>query len=114
MRRIIKPRVCTYTVPFHDRDPIGIATVQALQGICQRGLNGQTGTVRIGWPSIGLQNNFAGYVNPPQAFAGWNAHSVAGGSIKRTPGGLPGTQAPPGYLSPLLRQAMAVSAMQGA
>jgi len=112
-RKTIKPRVQTYAVPFHSRDPIGIATVTALQNLYQRGMSGQAGAVRIGWPALGLRNNFTGYAAPAQLFTGWNPAKVAAGSIVPTPGGLPGSQAPAGYLSPLLRQAAAISAMQG-
>jgi hypothetical protein len=109
--RILRPRVTNYMVPVHSRDPIGIAYEIALTNRDLRGT--RSGATRIGWPSLGLRNDFKGYAAPPQLFVGYSATKVAGGALKGSPGGLPGTQAPPGYISPLLAAAATISSAQG-
>jgi hypothetical protein len=109
--RVIKPKVLHYNTPVHAAHPISVGMASALGTLYGRGINGQTGTIRYGYPAPGTRRKYGGYVNPPQMFTGWSPASVAGGSVRRSPGGLPGTQAPPGYLSPLLKAAMTVTAM---
>lgn len=109
--RVIQPKVIRYTTPVHAAHPISVGMSVALGNLYGRGINGQNGTIRYGYPDIGTRSKYQGYVNPPQLFTGWNPRTAAGGAIRRTPGGLPGTQAPPGYISPLLQAAATVTAM---
>lgn len=100
--RTVKPEVVHYSVPVREAHPFSQAIASALGRLYGRGINGHAGAVRYGYPAIGTRDRFGGYVFPPQLFIGWNPNRVASGTIRPTPGGLPGTQAPAGINSALL------------
>ena len=81
----------------------------ALGALHGRGIDGQTGTVRYGYPQIGMRNKYQGYANPPQLFIGWNPQRVAGGAVRPHLAGLPGGQAPYTDVGPLLAAVSRVS-----
>lgn len=97
----INPEVTHYSVPVRSAHPISLRMAGALAWLHGRGINGHAGAVRYGY--LTPRAKFGGYVQPQQMFVGWNPRRVASGSIRPTPGGLPGTQAPAGSApSPLL------------
>lgn len=100
MMNTIAPGVTHYSVPVREAHPISQRMAGALGWLYGRGVNGHNGAVRYGY--LSPRAKFTGYVSPQQMFIGWNPRRVASGSIRPTPNGLPGTQAPAGSPSPLL------------
>lgn len=112
MPRLIKPKAERRVSIVPAIHPIAAAMMGALDArLAVEDLAGGSGTVRYGYPDIGTRDKYAGYVYPQQMFLGWNPAKVAAGNVVPTIGGLPGTQAPPGPISPMLQAAMTVTAM---
>lgn len=94
--------------------PIGQRVMASLSMLAGRGIRGETGTIRYGYPSTGTQRSkFTGYVFPPNLFIGWNPRHVAGGTAQSRVGQLPATSAPSGTYSPLLAAMASVTRGQG-
>jgi hypothetical protein len=101
--RVIRPRVERVSATVRAPHPLGVALAAGLARLHGRGINGQTGTVRYGWPGIQTQRTkYAGYLTPAQLFIGYDPKHVAAGSIRNTSAALPATSAPEGTYSPLL------------
>lgn len=91
MRRGDKPRVDSYIVRVRAAAPQAIRLARALGAIGGRGINGQTGTIRYGYPAPGTLAKFGGYATPPQLFIGYDARKIAGGTFRGDPSRLPAT-----------------------
>ena len=102
MPRRFTPRVDRDVTPVRHANPVSVFMAAALGALHGRGINGETGTIRYGYPQIGMRAKYQGYANPPQMFVGWNPSRVAAGAVRPTLGGLPGTQAPYSDIGPLL------------
>jgi hypothetical protein len=109
MGRLIRPKVVHYAVPVHAAHPVSVGMISRLSALYARGINGNTGTIRYGYPQIGSREKFAGYAFPPQMFTGWNPRLAGAGTVRPTPGQLPGSQAPYANTSPLLGQMLALT-----
>ncbi len=109
MGALIRPQVLHYSTPVRAAHPLAQRIASALGSLYGRGINGNTGTIRYGYPQIGMREKYAGYVFPPQMFIGWNPANVAAGTIRPTLGQLPGTQAPYANTSPLLGAMLAAT-----
>lgn len=99
---LIQPRSLHYSTPVREAHPLAQRIASSLGALYGRGIDGRTGTIRFGYPQIGMREKFQGYVFPPQMFIGWSPNRVAGGTIRPTLGQLPGSQAPYANTSPLL------------
>lgn len=110
----MRPRVTIYRTPVRAAAPQAVAIAAGLGRLFGRGINGRTGTIRYGYPSMSAQRTkYAGYVNPPQLFIGYTAKRVAGGAIRATPPAIPTSTQPWSLTGSPLMQAMAtVSAGQ--
>lgn len=100
--RETRPVVDLYTVPVRAADPRAISLARRIAGwFVARDING-AGSVRYGYPAIGMRWKYQGYANPPQLFTGHNARRVAGGTYRGKPGAYPSTSSPnPAAASPL-------------
>lgn len=112
MSALIRPQVLHYSTPVREAHPLSQRIAGALGALYGRGIDGRAGTIRYGYPQIGMREKFQGYVFPPQMFVGWNPHAVAGGTIRPTLGQLPGSQAPYGNTGPLLAAMAAATGSQ--
>lgn len=90
MTRVFRPVVEQWNVPVRAPHPLAVRLASVLGNLHGRGIDGDTGTIIIGEPANGTRNKYGGYLNPQQAFAGWNPRKVAGGSIRVGGGALPG------------------------
>lgn len=103
MARRITPSKRVVGTTVRDPHPIGQRVMASLSMLAGRGIRGETGTIRYGYPSTATQRSkYTGYVFPPDLFIGWNPRSVAAGTVQNKVGQLPATSAPSGTYSPLL------------
>lgn len=107
MRNRTVPQVDTYTVRVRAAAPQAISLALGLGALFGRGINGQTGTIKYGYPAIGSREKFQGYVNAPQIFTGYDPMKVARGAFRGAPGALPSTSSPTTLLNSPLQRAMA-------
>lgn len=105
--RIIRPGIDEYRTPVRAAAPQAVALARALGALFGRGINGQAGTVRYGYPAIGDRAKYAGYAIPPQLFTGFDPRKVAAGAFRGTPGALPSTSSPTTLLNNPLQRSMA-------
>lgn len=108
----MKPQVQTYTTRVRAAAPQAIAIAQGLGRLFIRGVDGQTGTVRYGYPAIGTRAKYQGYAFPPQLFRGYDPRKVARGAFRGTPGALPSTSSPTTLMNNPLQNAMATVTTQ--
>lgn len=109
----IRPRVLAYVTRVREPDPRAVGLARMLGAFYGRGINGQTGSVRFGYPAIGTRAKFAGYANTPQLFRGYDPRKVAGGTFRGMPGQLPATSNPGTFgLNSPLQNAMATVTYQ--
>lgn len=112
MPKLLRPQYERRVSNVPKVHPLAAGMMSSLLGLLAwEDLGGGSGEIRYGYPAIGTLSKFGGYVNPPQLFLGYNPLLVAGGAIRPTPGGLPGTQPPVGPVTPLLAATMQVTAM---
>lgn len=110
MRGQIRPGVTVYSTPVRAAHPLSVWMSSVLGRLHGRGIDGHAGTVIIGAPGVNGGKS-SGYSAPPQLFTGWNPRLVASGSVRPTPGGLPGTQAPSG--EPVDAMTVAIARLSG-
>lgn len=109
----IVPGVLTYATKVRLPAPQAIALARGIGALYGRGINGETGSVRFGYPAIGTRTKFAGYANTPQLFMGYSPRKVAAGSFRGMPGALPATSNPGTFpLNSPLQNAMATVTLQ--
>lgn len=108
----IVPGVLTYATRVRLPDPRAIGLARGIGQLYGRGINGQAGTVRFGYPAIGTRTKFQGYANTPQLFRGYSPRKVAAGSFRGVPGSLPSTSNPSTLLNSPLQNAMATVTLQ--
>ena len=102
MARPWRTREDTVSTRVRHANAYSVWMASSLGNLFGHGINGQTGTVRFGYPQIGMAAKYQGYGNPPQAFIGWSPARVAGGAVRPHLAGLPGGQAPYSDIGPLL------------
>lgn len=107
-----RPRVDTYQVRVWAADPRAVRLARSLGVLHGRGIRGETGTTRYGYPAIGTRRKFGGYVSPPQLFIGYDPRKVARGAFRGAPGGLPSTSSAAASSSPLARAMATVTQAQ--
>lgn len=100
----MQPQVTNYKVPVRSAAPQAIRLARALGWLYGKAIRGDNGAVRYGYPSISTQRTkYAGYVNPPQLFLGYDPARVAAGFIRPDPASLPGdSMSPAAVRSPLM------------
>jgi hypothetical protein len=98
------------TTKVRHANAYSVWMASSLGNLYGHGINGQTGTVRFGYPQIGMSAKYQGYGAPQQMFIGWSPSRVAGGTVRPHLGGLPGGQPPYTDIGPLLA---AVSRVNG-
>lgn len=102
MPRRFDSQVDHTTTRVRHANAVSVWMASSMAVLFGRGISGHRGTIRYGYPQIGMRAKYQGYANPPQLFIGWNPHRVAGGAVRPHPGGLPGGQAPYTDIGPLL------------
>lgn len=111
-----RPQVTHYNVPVRSAAPQAIRLATALGWLFGKAIRGDNGHIIYGYPSIQTQRaKFAGYVNPPQLFLGYDPAKVAAGFVRPDPASLPGDHVSPSAAgSPIMIAMHNVSVSQAA
>lgn len=109
----MRPRTTRYEVPVRWAAPQAIALARGLGWLHGKAINGSTGgngAIRYGYPSIHTQRTkYAGWVNPPQLFTGYDPGKVAAGLVRPDPARYPGEALSPATAASPLARAMATA-----
>ena len=103
MRRRRAPNEVDERRVAYGPNPATVGNVGSLDVAYGRGLDGHSGAIRIGAPSVAGIGRYAGDLGPLQAFAGFTGMGATAGTIR--PGfnrALPATQRPPAVPNPAL------------